>query len=353
LIHGIVGTYIQAASTNAEDHRDDRQRTTAKDDSHRDGADARVEDEIQVLKRKVDLHHQKERVFDDLQRATRDREFALPPPPVDEFPPLPKMGHILLPGTHPGDPIRLLQGFNTLATPPPTTPRMPATVTQPNTVNGPVEWYGMTTVSGNPQVIRGQVKAMDYLQHFNWSIERTFPSLKEAELWKVGKASTSSGQAPSGSDSDYKVDKWNKDKQKKRKRRKTPKKSGKPPDDSPPSSSSSSSSDSDSSESSDDSRRGSRRSSKTRKKTRKKARKKKKRSRKSRRKKSGRISHLFGVDPSTKDKKKLFGLSILGEEIDKAIAPQGFPKKEREVLFELAVDTGCVPTRYVHFETNA
>jgi hypothetical protein len=56
---------------------------------------------------------------------------------------------------------------------------------------------------------------------------------------------------------------------------------------------------------------------------------------------------VFGVDPSTKDKKKLFGLSISGEEIDKAIAPQGFPKKEREVLFELAVDTASLPGMYI------
>jgi hypothetical protein len=183
------------------------------------------------------------------------------------------MGHILPPGTHPGNPVRLLQGFNSIATPPPTTPRIPASVTQPNAASIPVEWYRMTTANGNPHLIRGQAQAMDCLCNFNWSIKGTFPSLKEAELWKVGKESASSEQPPSGSDSDYKVEKWKKDKKKKRKRRKN--KSDDPSDDSAPKSSSSSSSDSDSdsesedsnsSDSSDDSHRGSRRSSKARKK---------------------------------------------------------------------------------------
>jgi hypothetical protein len=35
--------------------------------------------------------------------------------------------------------------------------------------------------------------------------------------------------------------------------------------------------------------------------------------------------YVVGVDPSTKDKKKVFRLSIPGEEINKTVAPGGFP----------------------------
>jgi hypothetical protein len=86
--HGVLGSYIRAASTNAEDHGDNRQQITAENNSHRDGAAARVEDEIQVLKRRVDFHPQKQQAFDDLQQATSDRGWILLTTTTsDAFPP--------------------------------------------------------------------------------------------------------------------------------------------------------------------------------------------------------------------------------------------------------------------------
>jgi hypothetical protein len=220
----------------------------------------------------------------------------------------------------------------------------------------------MTTHEGNPCIIKGQTQALDCLRGWNWSIDQIFASLPAAKVWEAQQKAnvpTVSARTPPPADSDSddgkKASRRRKRKKakKRKKLRKQSKKGGYPSDSGTSSSSSSSSSDSDSesedsesSESSDESRTDARLSSKAKQKAKNKA-KRKKRTKRKRRKKKDRRSLASGVDPSTDDKKKVFGFSIAGKELDEAIAPIGFPKKEREVLFEAAVDTASLPGMYL------
>jgi hypothetical protein len=189
----------------------------------------------------------------------------------------------------------------------------------------------------------------------NWTIKRIFASYEEANLWqKVTKEMTALDHprlAPT-TKNDGKVGHRRKRK-KKRKQRKSSREAGYPSNSSTSSSSSSSSSSSESeledtsgSDSSNDNSVVAWHSSKAKKKA-----KEKKRTR--RKKKDCRnLMCVFGVYPSTKDKKKVFGPSIPGEKIDKAIAFEGVPK-ERTRSSVRSRGGHRFPTRYVPFKTDA
>jgi hypothetical protein len=400
--HGEIGGYFRFEPATVDDRREDSLPADNGLDAPRDGPSKQQEDEIEVMRRKIDRQ-----VREAEDRKLREAE-ALPtsvladslpplPEPVNPFPPLPPMGQRLVAGTHASDPARLLQppfggNFNFTRTPgtptgprpgtpkpaPPSALRHPSTptgaVTQPSprptsppTVTHltsptvPIEYYGMTTHEGQPCIIKGQTQALQCLRGWNWRIDEIFATLPAAKVWEAQQKAEATAvpvrtppQADDESDDDKKASRRKKrKKEKKRKKlRKLSKKGGYPSDSSSTSSSSSSSSsDSDSdddgsSDSSDESSVDARPSSKAKKKAKMKARKKK-RTRKKRRKKKDRRSLASGVDPSTNDNKKVFGFSIAGKELDEAIAPIGFPKKEREVLFEAAVDTASLPGMYL------
>jgi hypothetical protein len=220
----------------------------------------------------------------------------------------------------------------------------------------------MTTPEGHAVIIKGQHEALGCLRKWGWTIQRLFNSHEEAEDWqtKVKDATPPSPPSPASDASPKKKTARKKKRKRGRKKgRKASKKADPPSDGSSSSSSSSSSSDSDSessdpddSSSSNDSSLEDRRSSKAKRKAKDRAKerakaKKRRRNRRSRPKKKDRRNMTYGVDPSTKDAKKLFGFSISGEKIDKAIAPEDLSKKDREVLFEIALDTTSLPGMYL------
>lgn len=351
--HGKMGGYFRSEAVMADDRRDDRQRMAVIIDAHRDEASGVDEDEIQALKRKVG-HHQEEALAYDL-----------PPPPAYDFPPVPPMGYVPPPNAPSDDPSRLLQTFN-----PPGTPNTPVAASKPTipetptTASPPSEFYSMTTQEGHLVVIKGQYEALECLRKWNWTIQRLFASREEAETWQntVRDATPPSPPPPASDASSVKKTARNKKRKGGSRKKKKASKKADPPSDSSCSSSSSSSSsnsdsessDSDDSSSSSDSSLEERRSSKAKRKAKQRAKekarakaKKRKRHRRSRPKKKDRRNLTYGVDPSTKDAKKLFGFSISGEKIDKAIAPEDLSKKDREVLFEIALDTTSLPGMYL------
>jgi hypothetical protein len=386
--HGEAGGYFRYETATSDDLSGNGQLA----DTVQAGPSRPEEDEIQVLRRKVD-----QQLVDDQALPNGGLGIALPPVPVDILPPLPPMGQPLVPGTHAADPARLLQpfggGFNLSrapgtpattrqGTPKPSTPSAlrhpanplaparqqsprpttPPTIRPSHTPAASVDYYGMTTPEGNPVIIKGQSQALNSLRQWNWGIDQIFSSYQAAKVWEaqqIAKNATvpnrprPSPAADATSTGGRKANRRKKGKKKGKKRKKISRKGSYPSDSSTSSSSASSSSSSDSesedsgvSDSSDDSTIDARQSSKARKKAKRKA-KKPKRTQKKRRKKKDRRNIAIGVDPSTADKTKVFGFSITGKELDEAIAPIGFPKKEREVLFEAAVDTASLPGMYL------
>jgi hypothetical protein len=387
--HGEAGGYFRSEAATSDDLPGNLQLA----DTAKTGSSRPEEDEIQVMRRKVD-----QQILDD--RALPNEGFGgtLPPLPAEVFPPLPPMGQPLAPGTHASDPARLLQpfggSFNLSRTPGtptttrqgtpkpstpsalrhPTNPLAPAGQQTPRPTTPPalrpsytpaasVDYYGMTTHEGNPIIIKGQSQALHYLRQWNWGIEQIFSSYQAAKVWEaqqIAKAATVSNRPQPSPESDAtapdgrKASRRKKRKKKGKRRKKTSRKGSYPSDSSTSSSSASPSSSSDSEledsgssdSSDDDSTIDARRSSRARKKAKRKA-KKQKRTQKKRRKKKDRRNISSGVDPSTADKTKVFGFSTTGKELDEAIAPIGFPKKEREVLFEAAVDTASLPGMYL------
>jgi hypothetical protein len=220
-------------------------------------------------------------------------------------------------------------------------------------------WYGLIDVAGARWIFGSLEKSQEYVDTKVFRYARVFERKSEATEWKEGGASTPiivaadpsdpDDNTPSDSDADSDVsgaDKssrkgsknpFKKEKQdpkkKSKKKRSESKRRGRKKAPTPPSSSSedssSSSSESDSSEDSKE-RRHRRRQSK-------------KGTRKQENGKSKSQEKFTGSDPSVGDKKRIFGLSINGREIDASAGPPNMREKDAAEFYCAAVDVTSLP----------
>jgi hypothetical protein len=214
-------------------------------------------------------------------------------------------------------------------------------------------WYGLVDVAGARWIFDNIEKAQEYVDTKVFRFARVFESKQEALIWKEGGADTplkvsddpsdpdSSSNGDDSSDSsesnNRRQSKQNCNQKKgqgksKKKHDKVKRRSWRKVPSPPPSSSedpSSSSSDSDSSL-----------ASKARREKRRRDKKKKVRKQKG---KSEPQERFTGSDPSVGDKKRIFGLSINGREIDATAGPPNMRDKDATELYCTAVDVTSLP----------